>query len=49
MVLLAATLHRGLREVVQRRTLLVKGAAVLQCPAGVLVYRASSPLTSHDG
>ncbi|MEU1232569.1 hypothetical protein [Micromonospora aurantiaca] len=41
MLLMAATLHRGLRTAMQRRNLFVRGDAVLERPVGSLVYRAT--------
>ncbi|WP_431946213.1 hypothetical protein [Micromonospora marina] len=51
MLLMAATLHRGLRTAIQRRNLFVRGGAVLERPASSLVYRATPrwrPATVDD-
>lgn len=41
MLLMAATLHRGLRTAIQQRNLFVRGDAVLERPASSLIYRAT--------
>ncbi|MFI7511581.1 hypothetical protein ACIBSS_32710 [Micromonospora aurantiaca] len=51
MVLTAATLYRGLRVTMRRQNLFVRGDAVLERPAGSLVYRAIPswrPATADD-
>ncbi|MFG1777640.1 hypothetical protein ACGFIG_14570 [Micromonospora sp. NPDC049048] len=51
MLLMAAALHRGLRTATQRRNLFVRGDAILERPAGSLVYRAAPhwrPATADD-
>lgn len=51
MLLMAATLHRGLRSAIPRRNLFVRADAVLERPVGSLVYHATPrwrPATVDD-